>query len=131
MNRKRLLKHLVSLMFFLFIANILAGRFYLYYTVWWFDIMMHFLAGFWVGLFFLYVFYDKKIFSKKSLAVILCVLVIGILWEVFELYVHNYIGKEPFNFPDIIYDVFLDLLGAISAIWYFSKKIMPGISNTV
>ena len=124
MNEERLLKHLVLLMFFIFILDILARQFYWYYSVWYFDILMHFLSGFWVGLFFLYAFYSRNIFSKKSLTVILYVLVIGILWEVFEFYVHNYMGQDPFNTLDTITDIFLDLLGGVSAVWYFSKRIM-------
>ena len=129
MNKKKLLKHLVLLMFFIFFADILADKFYWYYTVWWFDIIMHFWSGFWVALFFLYVFYDRNIFSRKFLVVFLCVLLIGILWEVFELYVHNYIGKEPFRPLDTISDIFFDLLGGISAILYFFKRTMLASKN--
>src|SRR3989344_3578880 len=84
MNRKRILKHLVFLMFFLFILNLIAQEFYWYFTIWYFDIIMHFLSGFWVGLFFLYVFYNENLFLKQILTVILGVLLIGVLWEAFE-----------------------------------------------
>src|SRR3989344_5045979 len=123
MNKERLLKHLVLLMFFIFIADLLAKTFYWYYTVWWFDIVMHFISGFWVGLFFLYVFYDKNTFFRKFTAVILGVLLIGILWEIFEVYL-NVVSLESFSIKDTALDMFFDLAGGLSMMFYYSKRIV-------
>lgn len=130
MNRKKLLQHLVFLMFFIFITDLLAKGFYWYYSISWFDMLMHFLGGFWVGLFFLYVFYDKNQFSKKLLAVILGVLLIGVLWEVFEFFL-NVIAHDTFSIADTLSDIFFDLVGGFLAIFFYFKKIMPVASNTV
>jgi hypothetical protein len=92
---------------------------------------MHFWSGFWVSLFFLYVFYDRDIFSEKFSAVILCVLFIGVSWEIFEFVVNNNIGKELFSFSDTFADLIFDLLGGIAAIFFFSKKIMIDKENTI
>ncbi|HBA45767.1 hypothetical protein A2W67_01650 [Candidatus Nomurabacteria bacterium RIFCSPLOWO2_02_40_28] len=121
MNRKRILKHLVFLMFFLFILNLIAQEFYWYFTIWYFDIIMHFLSGFWVGLFFLYVFYNENLFLKQILTVILGVLLIGVLWEAFEFFL-NIIAKEQFNIVDTASDIFFDLLGGLCAILYLWEK---------
>ncbi len=135
MNRKIVLKHLVILMFFMFIADILAGSFFWYYTIFWFDMIMHFLGGFWVGLFFIWFFsivglpapkWVKDLNSSRKLIfkTILFVLFIGISWEVFEIIVKNHIGQEPFSILDTTSDIFFDLSGGVSAILYFFKTTM-------
>jgi len=123
MDKKKLLKWIVCLMFLMFLANQVALKFYWYYSIWWFDILMHFSGGFWVGLFFLYVFYDKYSALKKFLFVISCVLLIGILWEFFEFFM-NLISTEVFSLSDTALDVFFDLFGGTFAIFYFSKRTM-------
>ena len=117
-------------MFFIFIADLLAKTFYWYYTVWWFDIVMHFISGFWVGLFFLYVFYDKNTFFRKFTAVILGVLLIGILWEIFEVYL-NVVSLESFSIKDTALDMFFDLAGGLSMMFYYSKRIVGKQENIV
>lgn len=123
MNREKLLKHLVSLMFFVFLLDFLAKQFHWYFSVWYFDMLMHFLGGFWVALFFLYVFYDRNPFLKKLLVVILGVLFIGILWEFFEIYL-NVISGEFFSISDTLSDIFFDLSGGLCAILYIWKRLL-------
>lgn len=122
MDRKMLLKYIVFLMFFIFFANNVILKFHWYYSIWWIDMPMHFLGGFWVGLFFLYIFYDKNQFFKYFLTILLCVLLIGILYEVFEFFVFNEIGKDPFNTLDTASDIFFDLSGGLCAILYLWKR---------
>ena len=128
MSKKRLLKHLVFLMFFLFVLNLMAQEFYWYFTIWYFDMIMHFLSGFWVALFFVWFFsmedmgflqlslekIDFKLFRK----IILFVLSIGVLWELFEFYVYQYIGQIPFHLLNTVSDICFDLLGGICAMLY-------------
>ena len=89
MDRKRLLKHLVFLMFFLFLANTVAIKLNWYSLIWYFDIIMHILSGLWVGMFFLYVFERKEsrpLDVAMFLKVFFATLAIGLLWEVYEFY---------------------------------------------
>ena len=83
---------------------------------------MHFLGGLWVGLFFLYGFYDKNEFFKQFVVVLAWVLCIGVLYELFEVYTHNYIAQDPFNTLDTLSDIFFDLSGGLCAILYLWKK---------
>jgi len=127
MDSKRLLKHLVYLMFFIFIANLLAIKFHWYSLIWYFDIVMHILGGFWVGMFFLYVFKRKDfkpVDAHLFFKVFLASLVIGILWEFYEFYIYQHISQIPFNQFDTLTDIFFDLLGSSFAFLYFSKLIM-------
>ena len=130
MDRKRLLKTLVWLMFLMFLANTVILKFHWYYTIWWVDMPMHFFAGFWVGLFFLYVFYTRNWFSHKILAIILSTLLIGVLWEFFEILM-GAISHEPFILLDTISDIFFDLAGGTFAILYFFRKTISSTGNKV
>ncbi|OGI85521.1 hypothetical protein A3A05_03725 [Candidatus Nomurabacteria bacterium RIFCSPLOWO2_01_FULL_41_12] len=118
MNRKKLLEHLVLLMFFIFIMNSLALQFYWYYSIWYFDIIMHFLSGFWVSLFFIYVFYVRKQIFTRLFPIFLFVLLIGISWELYEFYIYQYISQIPFDILDTTSDIFFDLSGGLCAILY-------------
>jgi hypothetical protein len=131
MASKRLLKHIIFLMIVMFVADYLAKAFYWYYSLWYFDVMMHFLGGFWVGLFFIYVFYRKELRLSSISRIILYTLAVGVLWEVFEFYVFNQMGGNPFDLFDTTSDLLLDLAGGYGAIFYFQKRIMPLGQNNV
>ena len=129
------------MMFFIFTADIMAQKFYWYYSIWWFDMPMHFLGGFWVGLFFFWFFSTKylpifqlsleKIDFKLTWKILLFVLFLGISWEIFEIYVNNYIGKTPFNLLDTISDIFFDLAGGSFALFYVFRRSIPTEKITV
>jgi len=91
MDFKRLLIRLVSLIFFIFLLNYLAMKFYWYSSIWYLDMPMHFLGGVWLGLIFIWFFKLNEIRIKVILKIILCVLLVGILWEFFENIVNSYI----------------------------------------
>lgn len=124
MDRKKLLVRIAVLMFFMFVLNQIGTTFYWYFSIWWFDILMHFWGGFWVGLFFLYVFVSKKSSSVPVFKVALWLLLVGVLWEFFEIYSNNFIGQTPFNLMDTLSDLCFDMAGGLAAIYYFSKKII-------
>jgi|SRR3989338_3468528 len=134
MDRQKLLKHLVLLMFFIFLVDFLAKYFYWYSLIWYFDMIMHFLGGLWVGMFFIYVLSMKKPLtygSSSFFRIILCTLIIGILWEIFEFFTYNYIGQNSFDISDTLADIFFDLAGGVLAIMYFGRSIMFERGNKI
>ena len=141
MNRDKLLKHLVFLMFFILALNYIGISLHWDYTTWWFDMVLHFLGGFWEGVLFIWFFSIKDLpFLKPSLdpndpkliyKTIFFVLLIGLLWELFEFYTQNYIAQMPFSLFDTLSDIFFDLVGGFVAISYFYKKIMLTRDSTV
>ena len=131
MDRKKLLKLLASLIFFILVTNFFANQFYWYYSIWYFDMIMHFLGGFWVGLLFFYLFYYGNLVPKSIFYVFLWVLAIGISWEVFEFCFYNYIAQNAFNLFDTSSDIFFDLFGGAFAVLYFLKRIMRTERNEV
>ncbi len=122
MDKQKLFKRIVFLMLFIFLANNVALELYWYYSIWYFDMLMHFLGGLWEGLFFIYVFYVRKQILTHLFSIILFVLLIGILYEVFEFFL-SVISHDPFSILDTTSDIFFDLLGGSFAILYFFKRI--------
>ena len=127
-DRKKFLKYLTYLMFLIFIIDLLALKFYWYFSIWWSDMLMHFFGGLWLGLAFIWFLLRKNISFEPHFQFI-CqtisfVLLIGVLWEFFEFFTNNYIGGDRFNILDTVSDIFFDLAGGTFAILYFFKKIM-------
>jgi len=117
MQKKKLLKTIVLLMFGIFLADKVADNFHLYDTTIWVSMIMHSLGGFWVSLFFLYVFHDKLPKKRHLFVIVSCVILIGVAWEFFE-YAMNLISKDPMNWPDTLFDLFFDTVGGLGAIYY-------------
>lgn len=131
MEKKKLLFRIVFLMLFMFAVDRLAHSFFWYYTIWWFDMPMHFLGGVWVSLFFVYIFFKEESFAKLALKVMLSLFCIGILWEVFEFATNNVIGRDPFNALDTVSDIFFDLAGGFFALFYFLKSSVTIFENKI
>ena len=124
MNRKRLLKHLVFLMFFIFLVNSMSWQFSWYYLIWYLDIIMHFLGGLWVALFFIYVFSRKdpaNLDFPLFLQIFIASSLVGVLWEFYEFFL-TAISATSFNFQDTVFDVIFDMLGAIASFFFFFKN---------
>ena len=131
MDSKIFLVRTFLLIFLIFILNCLAMKFYWYSSIWYFDMIMHFLGGFWVSLAIIWFFHVKDVSLKLIFKIILGVLLIGFLWEVFEVVIDEIFSKNSFNVLDTISDIFLDLSGGCLAVLYFTKKIMPNKENTI
>ena len=124
MNKKKILIRITSLIFFISFLNLIILKFHWYFSIWWSDMPMHFLGGFWLGLVFLWFLKPKDITFDAIVKIILGVLFISLLWEVFEIVVNRATIQDPFNLLDTLSDIFFDLAGAFSAIFYFAKRIM-------
>lgn len=124
-DRKKLFFRVAFLICFIFLVNVLAIKFYWYYSIKWFDMPMHFLGGFWVGLALLWFFNVKFIDKNYIYKIILGVLFVGLCWEIFEFFVNNlYLARYPFDIVDTIQDVFFDLFGGFLSLIYFKHRIM-------
>jgi len=131
MDRRKLFKHTTYLIFFIFIVNFLANKFYWYSAIWWSDMPMHFLGGLWLGLILIWLFNFQDLSLRLISKIILGVFLIGVGWEFFEFVFNNYIAKNQFNTLDTISDIFFDLAGGSFAILYFLKRIMFSKGNAV
>jgi uncharacterized membrane protein YoaK (UPF0700 family) len=131
MDERKALKKIALVIFCIFFLNFLGGKFYWYYSIWYFDIIMHTLGGFWIALLIFFLFFRKKefIFSFKNIIIVLLlVFVVGILWEFFEILVNETIAQNPFNLLDTVSDIFCDLSGALIS-FFFYKNIFRKKEN--
>lgn len=126
-------KHLITrsawLIVIIFALNYGAMLFFWYSTIWWFDMPMHFLGGFWLGLTALWIyFYARKtprvgVTAMKTLLLGLSfVLIVGVGWEIFEIGVDRFITLMPFNRLDTASDIFFDLAGGSVAVLYMMRR---------
>ena len=114
------------------LLNFIATHFYLYWIFWWFDIPIHFLGGFWVGSMAIWFFFfsgfigwNIKITSKGRVFYIslMSAIIVGLLWEIFEIYATAVIIDK--NYPlDTIIDIVMDILGASGAAIYVLLKFL-------
>lgn len=131
MDSKKLLIRLLFLIFLIFLLNYLAMKFYWYSSIWYFDIIMHFLGGLWLGLVSIHLFCLKDISLKSILKIFFIVLLAGVGWEIFEVLIDKFITLKIFDLPDTLSDIFFDSVGGLFAIFYFIKQIMSDRENTV
>ncbi|OHB18083.1 MAG: hypothetical protein A2544_00615 [Candidatus Zambryskibacteria bacterium RIFOXYD2_FULL_43_10] len=90
--------------------HFIAEAFYLYWTIWWLDIIVHLLAGFSGGLVIAW-FFGPTSTLKSAMLILVGMLIIGIAWEVFE-YILNLI--QPIHYwQDTVLDLVADMMGAI------------------
>lgn len=109
----------------------LALTFSLYWSIEWYDIMMHFLGG--VTMAFLAVFvlftseYIKGMAGLRShilvvfLALVSFTLIVGLIWELWEIFVGFSDILEDRG--DTILDLIMDTLGAITVFVYVKEKM--------
>ncbi|MCF7834047.1 MAG: hypothetical protein K9L98_01165 [Candidatus Pacebacteria bacterium] len=116
--RKNISALLVSLAFFIFLANLGAIKFHWYYSIHWLDMLMHFLGGFWVAILAVFLFIPNKVSWQSVLKIVGFVLFIGIMWEFFEISLNSVTVKDDFDMIDTLSDVFFDTFGAFVAVLY-------------
>ena len=110
------------------VLHSLAITFFLYWYYWWFDIPLHFLGGFCVGLLSLWIARQnfRRDFPVSSLQVLLVALmgaiVIGSAWELFE-YIAGFTFDSMGNYKlDVIKDLTMDAFGGYIAHLFFLLK---------
>lgn len=106
-----------------------ATFFYLYWVYWWFDGLMHFLAGLAGGFATYWVLVHSGVWKKYGVrrasdyiwATFICVMIVGVAWEIFE-YTNGITDNHEGLALDILLDLILDGSGAAIAA-YISTKI--------
>jgi len=131
MDRKKLFIRLALLILFIFVLNFIATKLYWYSSIWWFDMPMHFLGGFWIGLALLWLLPIDEPSVKQVFKIMFGVLLIGTAWELFEIVVNNIFAQNPFDLIDTTSDILFDVSGGFASIVYFCSRIMHTIKNTV
>ena|SRR3989344_7250070 len=127
------LRLIISLLIAILFFHAFAIINYWYWTFSWLDIPMHFFGGFWVAMFFAWL-YPKIDQSSNYLITVLIILsfvaLIGIFWEFLEFFYDvfisskGYYGYMQLSAADTIADLFFDLIGGstLLGIYLFKSK---------
>lgn len=121
--RKPLFKEIAVLSVLVAGLHIVALRLFLYWTTDWFDIPMHFLGGFLIGLILIFIFHTSGIIAvpvqswrQFGWLIIAGVFVVGLGWEVWELLVG--FTDVITDVADTLLDIVMDLLGGGASLLY-------------
>lgn len=129
LDKKRFSIVLMILIYVILTLDLLAFKYFLYWRLWWFDVVMHFLGGVWIMLVSYYIFYVSdyakhvRHLSKKYSPFILSlssIVFVGIFWELFELNMR--VSVQANYVLDTSLDLFMDMSGWVVAYTYVNKK---------
>lgn len=126
-STKSLMIFMTVLLWVIFGLHLGALHFFWYWTYWWFDILMHFLGGAWLGgmaILALKRWFPEKVLQRNIVYVasIGAALLIGGLWEVFEFSLDTFITMRVNDIADTITDFGMDVAGALTTAIYIIKK---------
>ncbi len=130
--KKKLFREALFLLIIVAILHTIASDFYLYWSIPWIDVILHFLGGLTVSLSSIwFLFSIKSYFSSLKLTKgeivffsIFCVVIIGVLWEIFELYFGiTFLSDGIFYIRDTSSDLLMDLAGGVVGSLYSIKLL--------
>lgn len=130
MERRKIFKKAAAFIFIIFAVNFIGSFFHWYTSIWFFDMIMHYLGGLWLGFMYVWLLYPEKFNVKEFIIVISGILFIGVAWEVFEVVVNNNTLQSDLDYADIFSDIFFDLAGGVTAFVYFAKKALKSYNNS-
>jgi len=118
------------------ILHVTAITLEFYWTIWWFDVIMHFLGGIFIGMMGILMYRHfaevRRLFAGRSpvFVAFAAALGVGILWEVYE-YFTGQTAATFLSYPlDTAKDLVMDSLGGIAAgVLVGRKKENKEISN--
>lgn len=111
------------------ILQTIATQFYLYWLFSWFDILMHFLGGFWFGFVAVWFVYfsgytkTPRFVSRSSVIIVALVsaLGVGLAWEVFEYFTGLTFTVDKY-IADTILDIIMDTIGGLVAALFLYRQ---------
>jgi hypothetical protein len=124
MDRRKLFNRQALLVAIIALVNYGAIKFHWYYSLWWFDMPMHFLGGVWIAMLITWYLADENFTIESVGRVILGAFIVGLAWEVLELLLNEQFVQNAYDLPDTLSDIFFDLSGAFTAVFYVALRIM-------
>lgn len=114
----------------LWLLHLSALFFYLYWSYWWFDVLMHTLTGFAGALIVYWVllnlndhyFSETPRRSYYFITVVGCVLILALFWEALEFMTDQTQAHEGYRL-DTLLDLILASIGAWFAAWIGTTKV--------
>ncbi len=127
MLKSKLFKQTFTLLLVILVLYFLAEVLYLQWTVWWYDVVLHLLSGLCAGMAFVffvthYDVYDIGKTKKLLNQGIFFVLIIGLLWEIYELkFGLTSFSDGVYYYRDTVSDIVADVCGGLFGILYGVK----------
>lgn len=124
MTNTSLFRQATILLVLIAFLEISADLFYFHWTYWWFDMFLHFISGVCVAMAsIVFLSFNFRLIKSSKFWMIfttlIIVLVIGILWEIFELFIGaTSLSDGVIYIKDTKSDIFLDLLGGFLGALY-------------
>lgn len=108
------------------ILHIIGTQENYYWSTNWYDFPMHFLGGLWLALFFLWLgsWVSLPIAPSNVFRVFVFVLIVGIFWELYELYFHITDVSDHIYVWDTSHDLIMDITGGLIGWYLFHKKLI-------
>lgn len=103
------------------VLDFIAMSFDLYWSLWWFDNVVHFLAGLAGGCVAVWFLFDSGLFYKKPPTIVqsiigafVLLMIVGVAWEIFEY--ANGLTQSTESYPlDTFHDLLSDAAGSVLA----------------
>jgi hypothetical protein len=118
----RVLLPTLALSILVYVLHVSAMELSFYWIYWWFDILLHTLTGFVVGLLAVFLAYRTKLSLSRRQAFLvsfLAVFFIAIAWEFFE-YINGLAGTPGSYMLDTFMDIVVGIIGGLMGAWYVS-----------
>jgi hypothetical protein len=127
MLKQKIFKRAFWTLVVLGVLNFIATILYLHWSLWWFDVILHFLGGLTVALFALWFFsanFDLQNWKLGKIVTmtLISTICIGILWEFYELYFGlTFLSDGWHYFADTGSDLIMDTVGGIVGFLWINK----------
>lgn len=111
--------------------NLVGVKLYLYWTVIWFDMIMHFLGGLFVALFFfsiLSLLKSRLEYTEKLVLGVIFTILVGLVWEYYELIIQVASLDDAAYWGDTGMDIVMDTLGALVGVLFVHRLEKKNLS---
>lgn len=110
-----------GLVVLLWVLNFIALSFYFYWTVGWYDFMMHFLGGLTIGILIAWFLGIEDRSLRLFLILFVLVMSVGIAYEIFEYVYGLTLSTEEYSL-DTIHDLIMNAVGATAAYYLTTSR---------
>jgi hypothetical protein len=130
MRSNLLLFFLLALIAAISFVHIQGMQYAWYWKLWWLDIVMHFAGGFWLAIMVLWIHLSTGrskadvTTMRFALYISAVVLLVGFMWEIFEVLIGAMSTMKSNYLSDTIMDLFLDVVGALIAMYFVGPRVL-------
>lgn len=131
MHQNKIFRAMFATLFVVGALNLVGVKLYLYWTVIWFDMIMHFLGGLFVALFFfsiLSLLKSRLEYTEKLVLGVIFTILVGLVWEYYELIIQVASLDDAAYWGDTGMDIVMDTLGALVGVLFVHRLEKKNLS---